>query len=160
MVTRKITRAAGTWAKGDRTKIKLGNLQARRDWGFAGDYVKAMHLMLQQPEPKDYVIGTGESHSVAEFVTGVLSELQNLVGGGDFSGHIQEFVEVDSRLVRTNEISDLRADPTLALKELGWQPTVDFYALIRMMVAADLAAAQGHLNRNVLCTAGPLVANV
>ena len=78
MVTRKITRAAAAWASGDRTKLKLGNLQARRDWGFAGDYVKAMHLMLQQPIPKDYVIGMGKSHSVAEFIQQVLMELQSL----------------------------------------------------------------------------------
>src|SRR5207244_315915 len=75
MVTQKITRAASAWAKGDRSKLKLGNLQARRDWGFAGDYVKAMHAMLQQSAPKDYVIGTGESHSVAEFLCQVLKEL-------------------------------------------------------------------------------------
>lgn len=144
MVTRKITRSAAAWASGDRTKLKLGNLQARRDWGFAGDYIKAMHLMLQQPKPKDYIIGTGQSHSVADFVTKVLSELRSLVDDVDFSGPIERFVEVDSRLIRTNEIHDLRADARLAQKELGWQPTVDFPSLVRMMVAADLAAAETH----------------
>jgi len=143
MVTRKITRTAAAWATGDRKKLRLGNLQARRDWGFAGDYVKAMHLMLQQPKPKDYIIGTGRSHSVAEFVSQVLLELRTLVGSEDFSGPIEKFVEVDARLVRTNEIHDLRADATLARKDLDWQPSVDFAGLVRMMVAADLAAAKG-----------------
>src|ERR1700730_6274420 len=144
MVTRKITRAAAAWAGGDRTKLKLGNLQARRDWGFAGDYVKAMHLMLQQSSPKDYIIGTGQSHTVAEFVQLVLTELQSLVGDDDFAAPIERFVEVDSRLVRTNEIHDLRADIALARKDLRWQPSVDFPGLVRMMVAADIAAAGIH----------------
>jgi len=152
MVTRKITRAAAAWANGDRTKLRLGNLQARRDWGFAGDYVKAMQLMLQRPKPQDYIIGTGESHSVAEFVTQVLSALRSLVGGDEFSGPIENFVEVDSRLIRTNEIHDLRADATLARKELGWQPTVGFPGLVRMMVAADLAAAE---RRSTVIVAAP-----
>src|SRR5713226_957874 len=90
MVTRKITMAAAEWAKGDRSKLKLGNLQARRDWGFAGDYVKAMHAMLQQPVPKDYVIGTGESHSVAEFVSIVLAELRSYTGNSAFCAPIEE----------------------------------------------------------------------
>jgi GDPmannose 4,6-dehydratase len=142
MVTRKITRAAAAWAKGDRTKLKLGNLQARRDWGFAGDYVKAMHLMLQQKRPKDYVIGTGQSHSVAEFVEQVLDELRRIDGQGRFSRPIEKFVEVDTRLVRANEIHDLRADASLAHKELGWKPQVAFPELIRMMVEADLRAVR------------------
>lgn len=139
MVTRKITRAAAAWMKADGTKLKLGNLQARRDWGFAGDYVRAMHAMLQQPTPKDFVIGTGESHSVAEFVTQVLAELHDLVGNGKFTGPIEDFVQVDSRLVRPNEIHDLRADSRVARKELNWKPTVDFRGLVRMMVESDLA---------------------
>jgi len=143
MVTRKITRAAAAWARGDRTKLKLGNLQARRDWGFAGDYVKAIHLMLQQREPKDYVIGTGRSHSVAEFVEQVLAELRNIVGNRDFSGPIEEFVEVDARLLRANEIHDLRADASLAHNELGWKPSVDLPGLVHMMVATDIAALDG-----------------
>jgi len=150
MVTRKITLAAADWAKGDRAKLKLGNLQARRDWGFAGDYVRAMHAMLQQPVPKDYVVGTGESHSVAEFVSRALAELQRI--GGDrnnFSGSIEHYVEVDSRLVRPNEIDNLRADPSLARKELGWKPTVDFGSLIKLMVESDLAAAEELPGRGV-----------
>ena len=140
MVTRKITRAAASWARGDRTKLRLGNLEARRDWGFAGDYVKAMHLMLQQKEPKDYVIGTGESHSVAEFVERVLAELRSVVGHEDFSRGPEGFVEVDQRLARPNEIHDLKADSSLARAELGWVPAVDFLDLVSTMVAADLAA--------------------
>jgi GDPmannose 4,6-dehydratase len=143
MVTRKITRAAAAWAKGDRTKLKLGNLQARRDWGFAGDYVKAMHLMLQQEQPKDYVIGTERSHSVGEFVEQVLAELRSLGGDGEFSGPLEKFVEVDPRFVRTNEIHNLTADASLARKELGWAPTVDFDGLVRMMLTADISAMDG-----------------
>lgn len=149
MVTRKITRTAAAWAKGDRTKLKLGNMQARRDWGYAGDYIKAMHLMLQQPEPKDYVIGTGQSHSVADFVTQVLAELYSIVGDKRFKGPIEDFVEVDPRLVRTNEIRDLRADPALARRELGWTPEVDFRGLVRMMVESDLASFTGRAAENV-----------
>src|ERR1700688_1045025 len=99
MVTRKITRAAAGWAAGDKTKLKLGNLEARRDWGYAGDYVKAMHAMLQQSAPKDYVIGTGESHSVAEFVTLVLAELGNRMNGRFANAKLEDFVEMDPRLL-------------------------------------------------------------
>ncbi len=140
MVTRKITRAAARWALGDRTKLKLGNLHSRRDWGFAGDYVKAMHAMLQNAAPKDYVIGTGTSHSVEDFLRQVLVELNDLSGGADVPS-VEDWVEVDSHLLRTGEIHDLRADASLARKELGWQPTVNFPQLVRMMVEADLASA-------------------
>jgi len=141
MVTRKITRAAAAWAKGDKTKLKLGNLQARRDWGFAGDYVQAMHAMLQQNEPKDYVIGTGESHSVAEFVTLVLKELCRYGEAARFRRPLEDFVEVDQRLVRPNEIHDLRADCRMARTELGWTPALDFPGLVHVMVESELAAA-------------------
>jgi GDPmannose 4,6-dehydratase len=140
MVTRKITLAAAEWAKGDRSKLKLGNLQARRDWGFAGDYVKAMHTMLQQKEAKDYVIGTGESHSVVEFVTVVLGELRRFGNATYFSRSVEEFIEVDQLLIRPNEIHNLRADCRKARAELGWVPGVDFPGLVRMMVESDLAA--------------------
>lgn len=142
MVTRKITQAAAGWARGGTAKLKLGNLDARRDWGFAGEYVQAMHLMLQQERPKDYVIGTGQSHSVREFVEQALAELRTLVGQGKFRGPVEEFVEVDPQFVRANEIHNLRADASLAHKELGWRPTVDFAALVRMMLIADIAAAE------------------
>jgi GDPmannose 4,6-dehydratase len=142
MVTRKITRAAAGWARGDATKLKLGNLDARRDWGFAGEYVKAMHRMLQQERPKDYVIGTGRSYSVREFVGQALAELGKLVDQEKFHGSVEDFVEVDPRLVRPNEIHDLRADASLARKELGWRPAIDFAALVRMMLSADIAAGE------------------
>lgn len=143
MVTRKITLAAAAWAKGDRTKVKLGNLDARRDWGFAGDYVKAMHLMLQQQGPKDYVIGTGASHSVREFVGEVFAVLRGLGQNGEFLDALEKFVEVDPWFVRSNEIHDLRGDASLAREELGWIPTVDFCALVHMMLTADIAAMDG-----------------
>lgn len=146
MVTRKITRAAAAWAKGDTTKLKLGNLQARRDWGFAGDYVKAMHAMLQQPTPGSYVVAMGESHSVADFVTTVLAELHGITDSAEAVHMIATHVELDPRLMRTGEIHDLRGDASLARSELGWAPTVDFRGLVRMMVAADLAAAGATLS--------------
>jgi GDPmannose 4,6-dehydratase len=141
MVTRKITRAAAAWSKGDKTKLKLDNLLARRDWGFAGDYVKAMHAMLQKNEPKDYVMGTGESHSVAEFVTLVLKELCRYGETVHFIRPIEDFVEVDSRLLRPNEIHDLRADCRVARRELRWEPEVSFPGLVHIMVESILAAA-------------------
>ena len=145
MVTRKITRAAAHWIRGDRTKLKLGNLEARRDWGFAGDYVKAMHAMLQQPTPQDYVVGTGVSHSVAEFVYQVLVELRRLCRSKEAPKSVEEWVEMDPQLVRRGEIHDLRADTTHARKVLGWQPKVDFEGLVRMMVEADCVAEEEHL---------------
>jgi len=140
MVTRKITLAAARWANGDKTKLKLGNLQSRRDWGFAGDYVKAMHAMLQQVKPKDYVIGTGKSYSVADFLTQVFTELNGFNGKKNISQFIEEYVEVAPDLLRPNEIYQLRADATLAQKEFGWRPTVDFPQLVRMMLEADIKA--------------------
>ena len=142
MVTRKITRAAARWARGDRTKLKLGNLQARRDWGFAGDYVKAMHAMLQRSSPQDYVVGTGVSHSVAEFVEAVVAELRRLCRPQDVPSSLEEWVEVDPQFMRPGEIHNLRADTTLARKDLGWRPAVGFENLVRMMVEADLAAVK------------------
>jgi GDPmannose 4,6-dehydratase len=142
MVTRKITRAAARWLLGNRSKLQLGNLQARRDWGFAGDYIKAMHAMLQQPKPKDYVIGTGVSHSVADFLAEVMTAMGELDARGNVPHSIEEWVEVSPQFLRTGEIHDLRADARLAGRELGWQPTVDFKRLVRMMLESDLAAAR------------------
>jgi GDPmannose 4,6-dehydratase len=140
MVTRKITMGLARWATGDRTPVRLGNLNARRDWGFAGDYVRAMHAMLQQPTPKDYVIGTGESHSVAEFVAQAVTELNGAGGMTHRMDSLEGYVEVDPLLLRPAEIYDLCADPRRARYELGWKPEVDFPALVRMMVQADLSA--------------------
>jgi GDPmannose 4,6-dehydratase len=157
MVTRKIARAAAEWVKGDRNKLKLGNMQARRDWGFAGDYVRAMHAMVQQPIPKDYIIGTGESHSVAEFVTQVLFELERIGGNKYLFESIEEWVEVDSRLIRPNEIHNLRADATLAREELRWEPTVDFRGLVKLMVESELAGSKELSRQHVSGVAGHAV---
>jgi len=137
MVTRKITLAAADWAKGKKNKLKLGNMDARRDWGFAGDYVRAMHAMLQQKEPVDYVIATGVSHSVFEFVEEVLRSLDLVPPGADVTKVVSEYVEVDSKLFRTGEIHDLRGDAALARQRLNWKPEVDFRGLVRLMVEAD-----------------------
>ena len=137
MVTRKITLASADWAKGKKNKVKLGNMQARRDWGFAGDYVRAMHAMLQQEKPVDYVIATGGSHSVYEFVVEVLRTLDLIPAGANVADVVNEYVEVDPKLFRTGEIHDLRGDSALAQRELKWKPEVDFAGLVRMMVESD-----------------------
>jgi GDPmannose 4,6-dehydratase len=130
-VTRKITRAAARIKLGTQRELLLGNLDADRDWGFAGDYVRAMHLMLQQPKADDYVIGTGESHKVREF-----AELA--------FGHVdlpwEDHVRSDKQLWRPAEVDHLRADATKAREKLGWSPAVSFEELVRMMVEADLKA--------------------
>lgn len=128
-VTRKITRAVARIKRGLQDKLYLGNMDAKRDWGYAPDYVEAMWLMLQQDLPDDYVIGTGESHSVREFVERSF-ELVNL----DWRQH----VEVDSRYYRPAEVDHLKADVSKARKTLGWEPKVMFSELVRIMVAADL----------------------
>lgn len=143
MVTRKITRAAARLLNGDESRLKLGNLQARRDWGFAGDYVKGMHAMLQAATPKDYVIGTGISHSVSEFVEQVLAELRRISPASNIPTSASDWVEVDPQFLRTGEILDLRADSALARKELGWQSQVDFAKLVGLMVESDVAALRG-----------------
>jgi len=142
MVTRKTTRAAARWLLGDRTRLQLGNLQARRDWGFAGDYVKATHAMLQGPEAKDYVIGTGVSHSVSDLLSEAMAAMHELGPLGNVPRSVEEWVEVNPQFLRTGEIHDLRADARLARLDLGWQPTVDFKKLVRMMLESDLAAAR------------------
>lgn len=129
-VTRKITRAVAHIKLGLQEQLYLGNLEARRDWGFAGDYVEAMWAMLQQDKPDDYVIGTGESHSVREFV-----EAAFVHAGLDWREH----VKIDPRYFRPAEVDDLCADASKARKRLGWQPRVGFEELVRMMVDADLS---------------------
>ncbi|HSY13087.1 MAG TPA: GDP-mannose 4,6-dehydratase [Verrucomicrobiae bacterium] len=141
MVTRKITLASADWAKGKKNKVKLGNMQARRDWGFAGDYVRAMHAMLQQEKPVDYVIATGTSHSVYEFVVEVLRSLNLIPAGADVAQVVNEYVEVDPKLFRTGEIHDLRGDAAQARSALNWKPEVDFSGLVRMMVESDAGIA-------------------
>jgi GDPmannose 4,6-dehydratase len=131
-VTRKITRAIGRIKHGLQDKLFLGNLDARRDWGFAGDYVEAMWLMLQADVPEDYVIATGETHTVREF----LERAADIAGVG-----IQGRVELDPRYLRPTEVDLLLGDATKARTKLGWKPKVDFEGLVRMMVEADLELA-------------------
>jgi len=128
-VTRKVSYGVARIIKGKEQALLLGNLDARRDWGFAGDYVEAMWRMLQQPKPADYVVGTGETHSVRE-----LCEIAFSHAGLDW----KRYVKVDPRFVRPAEVDTLQADPTKARRELGWAPRTTFDALVRMMVDADL----------------------
>ena len=128
-VTRKITNAVARIKLGLQKKLPLGNLDAMRDWGFAGDYVRAMWLMLQQPKPGDYVIATGKSHRVQDIVELAFSHV---------GLRWQDHVEIDPALVRPAEVDRLLGNPALAREKLGWQPNVDFEGLIRMMVEADL----------------------
>lgn len=128
-VTRKITRALARILAGKQEHLFLGNLDAKRDWGYAKDYVEAMWLMLQQPEGDDYVIATGETHSVKEF----LEEAFGLVGR-DFS----KFVKLDPNYLRPTEVDLLIGDSAKAKKKLGWKPKVNFKELVRIMVTADL----------------------
>jgi GDPmannose 4,6-dehydratase len=128
-VTRKVTRTAARIKLGLAKELRLGNLEARRDWGYAGDYVKAMWLMLQQEEPSDYVVATGETHSVKELVETSFSYLDL-----DWREH----VVVDEALYRPAEIFELRGDSNRARRVLGWEPQVGFRELVRMMVDADL----------------------
>ena len=135
-VTRKITDAVARIKLGQQEKLKLGNLDAKRDWGFAGDYVQAMWLILQQDEPDDYVVASGEMHSVRDLV-----ELA--------FGHVdldwQQHVETDPKLLRPAEVNVLRGDSTKARTVLGWQPTVGFAEVVRMMVDADLDRVEREL---------------
>lgn len=132
-VTRKITRAATRIKLGLQDKLYLGNLEAKRDWGYAGDYVEAMWLMLQQDKGDDYVIATGESHSVKEFVEEVFSYL-------DLDW--QQYVEIDKRYFRPSEVDFLLGDTGKARKVLNWEPKVTFKELARMMTDADMKIMQ------------------
>ncbi len=129
-VTRKITDGVARIKLGLANELRLGNLKSKRDWGFAGDYVEAMHLMLQQDKPDDYVVGTGENHSVEEFVKIAFDH----AGIKDW----QNYVKIDPRFLRPAEVPDLKANPAKAKKVLKWEPKVSFEELVRMMVDADL----------------------
>jgi GDPmannose 4,6-dehydratase len=133
-VTRKITRAVGRIAHGLQDRLYLGNLDACRDWGYAGDYVEAMWLMLQQPRPDDYVIATGESHSVREFVEMAFSHV-----GLDWKTHVEQ----DVRYFRPTEVDFLRGNASRAHAKLGWAPRMSFRDLVQMMVEHDLRLAMG-----------------
>ncbi|MDX2230521.1 MAG: GDP-mannose 4,6-dehydratase [Leptolyngbyaceae cyanobacterium bins.349] len=130
-VTRKITRALGRIIAGQQKKLYLGNLDAKRDWGYAKDYVKAMWLMLQQDQPDDYVVATGETHSIREFLD---------VAFGYVNLDWQDYVEFDERYLRPTEVDLLIGDPAKAKMKLGWEPTVTFEQLVQLMVEADLKA--------------------
>lgn len=134
-VTHKITHAAVKIKLGQAQQLRLGNLEARRDWGFAGDYVRAMWLMLQQDHPDDYVVATGKTHSVQEFV-------EETFGYLDLDW--REYVVQDPKFYRPAEVDLLVGDPSKAGKELGWEPNVDFRGLVRLMVDADRQALTTH----------------
>ena len=131
-VTRKITRAVAAIRAGKQNKLFLGNLDAKRDWGYAPEYLEMMHLLLQQDEPDDFVIGTGEAHSVRDF-------LDEAFGYADMDWH--KYVEIDPRYFRPTEVDYLLCDPTKARTKLGWEPRVKFHELVRIMVDADLELA-------------------
>jgi len=133
-VTRKISDGVARIKLGLADELRLGNLDAKRDWGFAGDYVRAMWLMLQQDEPGDYVISTGAEHSVQDFVDAAFAHV-----GIDPAEH----VVVDQEFIRPAEVDRLIGDPTKAQKELGWEPKVSFQELVQMMVDADLERLAG-----------------
>ena len=139
-VTRKITRAVAHIKHGIQNKLYLGNLDARRDWGHAPDYVCAMWLMLQQDEAGDYVIGTGEAHTIREFV-----EIAFAHAGLDWKEH----VEIDPRYFRPAEVDHLCADASKARRVLGWEPEVTFHELVRIMVDADMKEAGSRLKGGV-----------
>jgi GDPmannose 4,6-dehydratase len=132
-VTRKITRAVGRIAEGLQDTLYLGNLEARRDWGFAGDYVEAMWLMLQQDDPDDYVVATGEAYAVRDFVDAAFAQV-----GLDPA----KYVQVDPRYFRPTEVDFLQGDPTKAREQLGWRPRVTFAKLVEMMVEHDWELAR------------------
>ena len=132
-VTRKITRAVGRISLGLQRKLYLGNLDSRRDWGFAGDYVEAMWRILQHNSPDDFVVATGESHSVKEFVEAAFAH-----AGLDW----KDFVELDPRYLRPTEVNFLLGDASKAARQLDWRPRVKFDELVRMMVDSDLELAR------------------
>ncbi len=135
-VTRKITDGVARIKLGLSDKLALGNLDAKRDWGFAGDYVRAMWLMLQQEEAGDYVIASGKTHSVREFVEAAFARVDL-----DY----RDYVVVDQRFVRPAEVDLLLGDPSKACRDLGWEPSVSFEQLVHMMVDADLERLQAGL---------------
>src|SRR3954466_10310953 len=132
-VTRKVTLGATRIKEGFQRKLVMGNLEAKRDWGFAGDYVRAMWMMLQQEKPDDYIVATGETHSVREFLE---------VAFGRLDLDYRDFVAFDERYTRPSEVDVLLGDPSKARKVLGWEPEVDFRGLVKMMIEHDLELAR------------------
>ncbi len=144
-VTRKITRAVGRIKAGTQSKLYLGNLDAKRDWGFAGDYVEAMWMMLQHSEPSDFVVATGEAYSVREFLEIAFSHV-----GLSW----QEYVEIDPQYFRPTEVDFLQGDASKAHAAFRWRPKTSFRQLIDMMVDSDLALAQGEASAKRFAAAG------
>jgi GDPmannose 4,6-dehydratase len=140
-VSRKVTRAVARIRAGLQAKLYLGNLEARRDWGYAPEYVEAMMLMLQQDEPGDFVIATGESHTVREFVERAFARVEL-----DW----QAYVEVDARYYRPSEVDDLCGDAGKARRVLGWSPRTTFAELVDLMVDADIEQLDDQLAGRVL----------
>ncbi len=140
-VTRKITRALARIRAGLQDKVYLGNLEAKRDWGYAPDYAEAMWLMLQASEPDDYVVATGETHSVREFLEAAFGH-----AGLDW----EEYVEIDPRYFRPSEVDVLLGDASKAREKLGWEPKVGFDELVRLMVDADMSALEDQLAGKVV----------
>ena len=139
-VTRKVTNAVARISLGLQDHVSLGNLEAKRDWGFAGDYVKAMYLMLQQDEPDDFVVATGETHAVSEFV-----QLAFEAAGLD---DWERYVKIDPRFFRPAEVDLLVGDASKAKEQLGWEPEVSFRDLVTMMVYHDLELETAKLGQN------------
>ncbi|HPD81654.1 MAG TPA: GDP-mannose 4,6-dehydratase [Candidatus Pacearchaeota archaeon] len=143
-VTRKISHSVAKIKMGYQDYFEIGNLDAKRDWGFAGDYVEAMWLMLQQDKPDDYVIGTGETHSVREFIEEAFKTVEMPITwegrGVDEIGKYNEkvVVKINPKFYRTGEVEYLLADPSKAKKELGWEPKTHFKELVKMMIESDL----------------------
>ncbi|MEI8083377.1 MAG: GDP-mannose 4,6-dehydratase, partial [Actinomycetes bacterium] len=134
-VTRKITKAVARIAKGSTEPLHLGNMSARRDWGFAGDYVKAMRLVLQAPDPDDFVVASGTSHSIEDFVAAAFKA----AGIDDWRPH----VEIDTGLLRHNDPASFVGDASKARRVLGWEPATTFEELVAMMVQHDLDTYTG-----------------
>ena len=132
-VTRKITRAVGRIAEGIQTKLSLGNIDAVRDWGFAGDYVEGMWLMMQHDTSEDWVLATGKAYSVKEFLN---------LAFGHVGLNWNDYVEISERHFRPNEVNYLLGDPSKAINELGWKPKTSFQDLVKMMVEADIVLAK------------------
>lgn len=133
-VTRKITDAVARIKMGKQKELRMGNLDAKRDWGFSGDYVRAMWMMLQQDKPEDYVVATGETHSVREFLQIAFSHV---------GLNYEDYVVVDPAFIRPAEVDLLLGDPTKAKTQMGWKPEVSFEQLVTMMVDADMARQRG-----------------
>ena len=132
-VTRKLQKAVGRIHAGIQSQLTLGNLDAYRDWGFAGDYVEGMWMMMQHDKPDDWVLATGETHTVREFAEAAFKEV-----GLDY----QEFVQISEKYFRPNEVNHLLGDYSKAKKSLGWEPKTSFNDLVKMMVEHDIEEAQ------------------